>query len=136
MARPTRPGHLIAKERCSADMDAQLAAADLNPIKRLELMQDRCDLDNQLAAIAEESDMTDVEADFITHAASYAKRKGIKYATWREAGIPAALFGASRGHAGLVGCEGEVVQPAMTALQSCSSLQNSGLRFSGLVFST
>lgn len=33
-----------------------------------------------------------VEQGFITHAASYGQRKGIRYATWREAGVPAELL--------------------------------------------
>ena len=65
----------------------------MKPIKRLELMQDRRDNDAQLAALAEEPDMTAVEAGFITHAATYGNRKGIAYATWREFGVPAELLG-------------------------------------------
>ena len=83
-----------------AGIDAQLDAGDLKPIKRLELLQSRRDIDVALAAIAEEPDMSTVEAGFIEHAASYGARKGIEYATWREYGVPAELLtraGISRG---------------------------------------
>ena len=65
----------------------------MKPIKRLELMQDRRGIETQLAAIDDEPDMTAVEAGFIEHAAAYGSRKGIQYATWREAGVPADLLG-------------------------------------------
>ncbi len=58
------------------------------------------DIDAQLAAIADEPDMSAVEAGFVEHAASYGQRKGIQYVTWREAGVPAELLaraGISRG---------------------------------------
>ena len=76
-----------------ADIDSQLGSGAMKPIKRLELMQDRRDLDAQLAALAEELDMTAVEAGFVTHAATYGNRKGIAYATWREFGVSAELLG-------------------------------------------
>ena len=93
-SRPKR-GRQVSPERLTArkaDIDAQLAGGDVKPIKRLELMQDRRDIDMQLAALADEQDMTAVENEFIAHAAAYGSRKGIQYATWREAGVPAELL--------------------------------------------
>ncbi len=75
-----------------AAIDSQLAAGDLKPIRRLELMQDRRDIDAQLVALADEPDMTVVEAGFITHAVAYGTRKGIAYATWREFGVAADML--------------------------------------------
>lgn len=92
--RPKR-GRQVTPERLEArraEIDTQLAAGDLKPIKRLELMQDRRDVEKQLAALADEPDMSAVEAAFIEHAASFATRRGIAYATWREAGVPAELL--------------------------------------------
>lgn len=102
-AQRPRRGRQVSAEKLAerrAAVDAQLDAGDLKPIKRLELLQSRRDIDTQLAAIAEEPDMSSVEADFVEHAASYGQRKGIAYATWREAGVPAELLtraGISRG---------------------------------------
>ena len=75
-----------------ADIDSQLAAGDMKPIKKLELMQDRRDVDAQIAEFQAEPDMTAVENGFITHAANYGARKGIAYATWREIGVSAELL--------------------------------------------
>lgn len=64
------------------------------------MLQTRRDIDAALAAIADEPDMSSVEAGFIQHAAAYGTRKGIAYATWREAGVaaePLARAGISRG---------------------------------------
>ena len=93
--RPKRGRQVSAEtlESRKADIDNQLAAGDIKPIKRLELLQDRRDIDAQLAALADEPDMTAVENGFVTHAANYGARKGISYATWREFGVPAELLG-------------------------------------------
>ena len=93
--RPKR-GRQVSTETLEsrkADIDNQLAADDMKPIKRLELLQDRRDIDAQFAALADEPDMTAVENGFVTHAAAYGQRKGISYATWREFGVPAELLG-------------------------------------------
>ena len=87
--RQVTPETLAARR---ADIDTQIAGGDLKPIKRLELLQDRRDIDKQFAALADEPDMTAVEQGFITHAANYGNRRGIAYATWREAGVPADLL--------------------------------------------
>ena len=93
-SRPKR-GRQVSPERLEArraDIDSQLAVGDLKPIKRLELMQDRRDIDAQLTALVDEPDMAAVEQRFITHAAGFGNRRGIAYATWREAGVPAEML--------------------------------------------
>lgn len=92
--KPKR-GRQISPEKLNerkADIDTQLSAGDIKPIKRLELMQDRRDIEAQLAALQAEPDMSSVESEFVTHAANYAARKGIEYATWREFGVAADLL--------------------------------------------
>ena len=92
--RPKR-GHRASPESLAArraDIDTQLAAGDLKPIKRLELLQYGRDIDKQLEALQAEPDMSAVEQGFITHAANFGNRRGIQYATWREAGVPAELL--------------------------------------------
>ena len=93
-----KPGRLVSSETLAArkaEMDAQIAAGGLKPMKRLELMQVRRDIEAQLAALADEPDMTAVENGFITHAAGYGSRKGIAYVTWREFGVPADVLARS-----------------------------------------
>lgn len=94
-SKPKRGRQVSAEtlESRKSDMDSQLAAGDMKPLKRLELLQDRRDIEAQLAALADEPDMTAVENGFIAHAASYGQRKGISYATWREFGVSAELLG-------------------------------------------
>ncbi|WP_419922764.1 hypothetical protein [Candidatus Poriferisodalis sp.] len=85
-----KPGRRVSPETLAArraDIDAQITAGDLRPVKRLDLMQDRRNIDAQLADLAAEPDMKAVEAGFIAHAANYGNRKGIQYATWREFGV-------------------------------------------------
>jgi len=59
--------------------------------RRLELMQERRDLNNELAvmAVTGKTDMNAVEKGFVKAAKEYSESKGISYSTWREAGVPA-----------------------------------------------
>lgn len=79
-------------------IDVELA--DASPLQRLQLVQERMDLENELAASGESVDLSALEADFVGAAKGYSERKGISYAAWREAGVPAATLkaaGISRG---------------------------------------
>lgn len=68
-------------------IDAELASAD--PLKALNLRQERRDLYVELTTMDEKVDLAAVERDFITSAKAYGERRGIHYDVWREAGIPA-----------------------------------------------
>lgn len=63
--------------------------ADASPISRLQLIQERMDLGKELATLDTKVDMSAVEAAFVKTGATYAGRKGISYAAWRELGVPA-----------------------------------------------
>jgi hypothetical protein len=79
-------------------VDKELESAE--SVSRLNLIQERKDLEAELGAIDRKVDMGDLESGFIGVAASYAERKGISYATWREVGVPAEVLrkaGISRG---------------------------------------
>jgi hypothetical protein len=62
---------------------------DASPILRLQLIQERMDLGKELATLDTKVDMTAVESAFVTSAGTYAQRKKISYAAWRELGVPA-----------------------------------------------
>jgi len=63
---------------------------DATSLKRLQLVQERRDLEVELAAkSAGAVDLSSLEADFVQHAKAYGASKGIAYATWRELGVPA-----------------------------------------------
>jgi hypothetical protein len=73
-----------------ARIDAELPDAD--PLKRLQLVQERLDLTAELDAAGEKVDLTGLEQDFVDAAADYSARKGISYAAWRELGVEAGVL--------------------------------------------
>jgi len=68
-----------------ARIDVELEAAD--PLKRLQLIQERLDLTAELDAAGTKVDLTGLEKDFVAAAKAYSARKGISYAAWRELGV-------------------------------------------------
>lgn len=71
-------------------IDASLAEAD--PVKRLQLVQERMDLEAELETMSDATDLAELEKEFIEAAAAYSERKGISYSAWREIGVPAAVL--------------------------------------------
>ena len=61
---------------------------EVSSLKALQLVQERLDLQAELAARDESQDLTEVESNFVAHASRYSERKGISYAAWREVGVP------------------------------------------------
>lgn len=68
--------------------------ADASSIRRLQLAQERLNLQEELVQLEGETsvDLTEVEAAFVKHAAHYAESKGISYAVWRDAGVEARVL--------------------------------------------
>ncbi len=63
---------------------------DASSLKRLQLTQERRDLQTELdAKSAGTVDLSALEGEFVRHAKAYGESKGIAYATWRELGVPA-----------------------------------------------
>ena len=77
-------------ERRLKAIDAQLQEAD--PLSRLHLLQQRKDLEDELARNGDTQDLGELEKHFIKVARSYGERKGISYSTWRSAGVPASVL--------------------------------------------
>lgn len=71
-------------------IEDQLAQAD--PVKRLQLIQDRLDLEAELSANENKADLEGLEKDFVETAKGYSERKGISYAAWRELGVEASVL--------------------------------------------
>jgi hypothetical protein len=71
-------------------IDLELASAD--PLKRLQLIQERLDLTAELEAASEKVDLSGLEKEFVAAAAAYSGRKGISYAAWRELGVEAGVL--------------------------------------------
>jgi hypothetical protein len=59
---------------------------------RVELIQQRLDIDAQLAQMDQAAQLPEPEAVFVKVAASWAKRSGISAAALREVGVPARVL--------------------------------------------
>ena len=68
-------------------IDAQLAHA--TALQRLQLVQERIDLERELEQLSTKVDLSALEAGFVKTAGAYSQRKGISYAAWRQLGVPA-----------------------------------------------
>ncbi len=73
-----------------AAIDSSLAEAD--PMARLQMVQERMDLNQSIEAAETKVDLTAYEDAFVSAARAYGERKGISYAAWREVGVPAAML--------------------------------------------
>jgi hypothetical protein len=85
------------KKRLDA-LESQIESAD--PLKRLQLIQERMDLANELDGMEQKPDLEGLEQGFVKNAKAYGSRKGITYAAWRELGVPPTTLksaGISRG---------------------------------------
>ena len=70
-----------------AAIDEKLAGADA--LTKLQLRQERIDLEVELETMGEKVDLSDLEAAFVEAAAGYGARKGISYEVWRASGVSA-----------------------------------------------
>ena len=61
-------------------------------MSRLQMVQDRMDLEAALEAAEAVVDMSALEEGFVLAAARYGERKGISHGAWREVGVPAELL--------------------------------------------
>ena len=99
-SRP-RPGRRRTAESMQNRIEAIGEALEsATPIRRVQLVQERIDLERALSAPTETVDITELETGFVDIAVSYSGRKGITYSAWREVGVPAAVLkraGISRG---------------------------------------
>jgi len=74
------------KKRLSA-IDSQLPNA--SPLQRLQLIQERMDLEGELEQLGAKVDLSALESAFVKTARKYSERKGISYAAWRQLGVSA-----------------------------------------------
>ena len=73
-----------------ATIEERVSGAD--PLARLQLVQERMDLQRELAAGQQKVDLSALEKDFVSAARAYGDRKGITYAAWRESGVDPAVL--------------------------------------------
>jgi hypothetical protein len=77
-------------ERRLAKIEDELNSAE--PLRRVQLIQERMDLENELVGMQQGADLSLLEEAFVAVAAEYGQRKGITYAAWREAGVDPAVL--------------------------------------------
>jgi hypothetical protein len=85
------------RKRTPESVKKQLAVIEsklptVDPLTRVQLIQQRMDLRQELEAKQQTVDLTALETDFVKAAKGYGQRKGISYAAWREAGVDAAVL--------------------------------------------
>lgn len=73
-----------------AAIDERLDEADA--LTRLHLIQERMNLENELATAGNTVDLQALEEEFVAAAAPYGARKGITYAAWRQLGVDPAVL--------------------------------------------
>jgi hypothetical protein len=88
----SRPGR--GRRTSNETLGKQLAAVDskletADPLRRLQLAQQKKDIESRLGRPDTSSDIAALEEAFLAVAAGYSASKGIDYITWREAGVPA-----------------------------------------------
>ncbi|HEX2701499.1 MAG TPA: hypothetical protein VHM89_14965 [Acidimicrobiales bacterium] len=78
-------------ERRLAAIEGGLATAD--PLARLLMIQERLDLQAELAGMDGEGvDLGKLEDEFVASAAAYGSRRGITYSAWRASGVTPAVL--------------------------------------------
>lgn len=88
-----KPGRKRTAESVSRRLSAiEDEIAGANPVRELELVQERFDLERELATMQTKVDPKSLEAGFVKVAATYSKRKGISYAAWRAVGVEPAVL--------------------------------------------
>lgn len=85
------------RKRTTESITRRLAAIDqeiqdADALKRLQLTQERLNLETELEAAQDGVDVENLEQEFIEVAKGYAQRKGISYAAFRELGVPASTL--------------------------------------------
>ena len=71
-------------------VNERLDSADA--LARLHLIQERADLEAELARVGSNDDLVGLEKAFVKVAKAYGKRKGIGYNAWRASGVSAAVL--------------------------------------------
>jgi hypothetical protein len=71
-------------------IEAKLSASD--PLTRLNLLQERSDLQAELNTEESGIDISSLEDDFVRVARGYGDRKGISYSVWREVGVESSVL--------------------------------------------
>ena len=86
-----KPGRPVTKQSIEARLGRlgdQIGSTD-DPLKSLQLIQTRLELEEQLSRIGDTGNLAELEKEFVAYARDYSERKGITYTAWRQVGVPA-----------------------------------------------
>ena len=80
------------RKRTTESVQRRLSAIDekvndVDALTRLHLVQEKMNLEAELASTDNAVDLGSLEEGFVAAAAPYGQRKGITYAAWRQAGV-------------------------------------------------
>lgn len=89
--RPGRPVTVDGLKKKIDSIDSRLESEE-DPLKVLDLRQERLDAEDSLADLESREDLDELEKGFVDVAKSYSERKGISYTAWRQTGVPAAVL--------------------------------------------
>jgi hypothetical protein len=78
-------------ERRLAEVKQRLVQEE-RALNRIQLIQQRHDLEDALRGADDQQDEGDLEERFVSVARQYSARKGIGYSAWREMGVDAAIL--------------------------------------------
>lgn len=89
-----RPGRPVTPETLRKRIAAleEKVLAEHDPLKAVELRQERIEAEEALAQAQTTEDLESLEEGFVEYAKSYSVRKRIGYSAWRESGVPAAIL--------------------------------------------
>lgn len=97
-AHRPRPGRKRTAEAVARQLSqTEAALATATAVDRVQLLQRRIDLHAELEELRRQGqlDLGALEAAFVAALPGYSQRKGITYAAWREAGVPARVLRAA-----------------------------------------
>jgi hypothetical protein len=83
--RPGRQRTPVSIKKRLAKLDQEIETAD--SFDRLHLVQERRNLEVNLAEAEQPSDLVGLEKGFVKAAKTYGERRGIAYSTWRMVGV-------------------------------------------------
>jgi hypothetical protein len=86
---PARSRDALRKRRAQIE---QWITEESSPIREVELIQQRLNIDAELAQIEQAARLRELEEAFVNVAASWAKRTGVTAAALREVGVPASVL--------------------------------------------
>lgn len=89
--RPGRPVNSESLRKRVETIEGRLGT-ESDPLKKLELHQEKLDADDMLKSLEAKRDAGQMQAEFVKEANSYSERKGISYSAWRQMGVPAAVL--------------------------------------------